>query len=80
MGVMRTIITICMMILVLVGTTTMASRLFPSNAHADDVCCVPGFPCCYVPIPPGADEEDGSETLLAPSPSTYMAHGTKAQP
>ncbi|KAD3336974.1 hypothetical protein E3N88_32494 [Mikania micrantha] len=60
------------MILVVVGTTATASKPFPVDVRPDEVCCYPTYPCCTVPIPPGADEEDNTAQTLAPSPS--MAH------
>ncbi|KAL7619027.1 hypothetical protein Lser_V15G02866 [Lactuca serriola] len=78
MGIMRTIVTICMMILVVVGPTTMASKPFPFDDRPDEVCCYPGYPCCDVPFPPGADEDEDSVKVLAPTSS--IAHGNKAHP
>ncbi|KAI3511456.1 hypothetical protein L1887_18610 [Cichorium endivia] len=75
MGIMKSIVTICLIILVVVGPTTMASKPFPFDARPDEVCCYPGYPCCDVPFPPGADEDEDSVAILAPSPS--MAHEQK---
>ncbi|KAL8214203.1 hypothetical protein R6Q57_003652 [Mikania cordata] len=71
--IMRRVMMICIMILVVVGTTATASKPFPFDVRPDEVCCYPTYPCCTVPIPPGADEEDNTAQTLAPSPS--MAHG-----
>nr|GEU59023.1 putative nucleotidyltransferase, ribonuclease H [Tanacetum cinerariifolium] len=38
--------------------TTMASKPFPFDDRPDEVCCYPGYPCCDVPFPPPADEDD----------------------
>lgn len=46
---------ICVMILELLGTTTMASKPFLFDECPDEVCCYPGYPCCTVPLPPGPD-------------------------
>lgn len=66
------------MILVVVGPTTMASKPFPFDDRPDEVCCYPGYPCCDVPFPPGADEDEDSVKVLAPTSS--IAHGNKAHP
>jgi len=80
MDIMRSIVAICMMILVLGMTTTMAAKPFPFDDRPDEVCCYPGYPCCTVPIPPGADEEDNAWKLGAPSPSPSMVDGKEAEP
>ncbi|GJR48055.1 hypothetical protein Tco_1316158 [Tanacetum coccineum] len=67
MGIMRTIVMICMMILVVMGTT-MASKPFPFDERPDEVCCYPGYPCCTHPFPPLAVEDHDSVEVNAPSP------------
>lgn len=76
----RTIVTICMMILVVVGPTTMASRPFPLDVHPDKVCCPPGSPCCNVSFPHGPEEDDFNVNTVAPSPSPSMDHAKMAHP
>ncbi|CAH1441291.1 unnamed protein product [Lactuca virosa] len=58
MDFMRTIVTICMMILVVVGPTTMASRPFPFDVHPEKVCCPPHSHCCNVPFPHEPEEDE----------------------
>ncbi|KAK1413636.1 hypothetical protein QVD17_35412 [Tagetes erecta] len=78
MGKIKMIMMVCMIILVVVGTTTMASKPFPFDDKPDEVCCYPGYPCCDVPFPPGEEDEEGALEAVAPSPS--MAHGQKNKP
>ena len=71
---MKTIMMICMMILVVMGTA-MASKPFPFDERPDEVCCYPGYPCCDVPFPPSADEDDDSVNENKPSSSPSKASG-----
>ncbi|GJZ81827.1 reverse transcriptase domain-containing protein [Tanacetum coccineum] len=41
-----------------VGLATIPSKPFPFDDRPDEVCCYPGYPCCDVPFPPLADEDD----------------------
>lgn len=72
MAIKRTVVMMCIMILMVMGTTAMAAKPFPFDVRPDEVCCYPGYPCCDVPIPP-ADDDDDSATVLAPSPSSFLA-------
>ena len=70
MGIFRKVMMICVMILDLLGTTTMASKPFSFDERPNEVCCHSDFPCSTVPLPPGPDGKDDNvvKVVVAPSP------------